>query len=87
MRILILGFSKSGKSSYNLVKENNEVFIYDKKIIDISNYYSFSRLKKELPHFDLVIRSPGIKQTSLVYQLALSLSNEVISEIELGLRY
>ena len=71
MKILILGYSKSGKSAYDLLKEHNEVFIYDKKKIHIENYYSFHKLKKELPHFDLIIRSPGIKQTSKVYQLVL----------------
>lgn len=87
MKILILGFSRSGSSSYDLLKENNEVFIYDKKKLNLQNYYSFSRLKKELPFFDLVIRSPGVKQTSKVYQLALTLTNKMISEIELGLNY
>ena len=87
MRILILGFSLSGKSAYELLKDNHNVYIYDKKKINLDNYYSYSRLKKELPYFDLVIRSPGIKQTSKIYQLAVSLSKKVISEIELGLSY
>ena len=87
MKILILGFSKSGKSAYELLKDNHSVYIYDKKKINIDNYYSYYRLKKELPYFDLVIRSPGIKQTSKIYQLAVSLSKKVISEIELGLSY
>ena len=87
MRILILGFSLSGKSAYELLKDNHNVYIYDKKKINLDNYYSYYRLKKELPYFDLVIRSPGIKQTSKIYQLAVSLSKKVISEIELGLSY
>ncbi len=87
MKILILGFSKSGQASYKLLKNEHQVFIYDKRKINKQNYYSYYRLKKELPFFDLVIRSPGIKQTSKVYQLALILSKKMISEIELGLRY
>ena len=87
MRILILGFSLSGKSAYELLKDNHIVYIYDKKKINLDNYYSYYRLKKELPYFDLVIRSPGIKQTSKIYQLAVTLSKKVISEIELGLSY
>ena len=87
MKILILGFSKSGRSAYELLKDNHNVYIYDKKKINIDTYYSYYRLKKELPYFDLVIRSPGIKQTSKIYQLAVSLSKKVISEIELGLSY
>jgi len=87
MRILILGFSLSGKSAYELLKDNHNVYIYDKKKINMDNYFSYYRLKKELPYFDLVIRSPGIKQTSKIYQLAVSLSKKVISEIELGLSY
>ena len=76
MKILILGFSKSGRASYELLKDNNQVYIYDKKKLKVDNYYSFTKLKKELPFFDLVIRSPGIKQTSKVYQLALILSKK-----------
>lgn len=87
MKILILGFSKSGRASYELLKDNNQVYIYDKKKLKVDNYYSFTKLKKELPFFDLVIRSPGIKQTSKVYQLALILSKKMISEVELGLSY
>ena len=87
MKILILGFSKSGHASYELLKDNNQVYIYDKKKLKVDNYYSFTKLKKELPFFDLVIRSPGIKQTSKVYQLALILSKKMISEVELGLSY
>ena len=87
MKILILGFSKSGRASYELLKDNNQVYKYDKKKLKVENYYSFTKLKKELPFFDLVIRSPGIKQTSKVYQLALILSKKMISEVELGLSY
>lgn len=87
MKILILGFSKSGRACYELLKDNNQVYIYDKKKLKVDNYYSFTKLKKELPFFDLVIRSPGIKQTSKVYQLALILSKKMISEVELGLSY
>ena len=87
MKILILGYSNSGKASYELLKDKHDCFIYDKKKVNLKNYYSYNRLKKELPYFDLVIRSPGIKITSKVYQLIVQLSKKVISEIELGLEY
>ena len=44
MKILILGFSKSGRASYELLKDNNQVYIYDKKKLKIDNYYSFTKL-------------------------------------------
>ena len=87
MKILILGYLSSGKSSYELLKDQHECFIYDKKKLKFENYYSYNKLKKDLPHFDLVIRSPGIKITSKVYQLVVQLSSKIISEIELGLEY
>ena len=87
MKILILGYSISGKASYELLKDQHECFIYDKKKLNFENYYSYNKLKKDLPHFDLVIRSPGIKITSKVYQLVVQLSSKIISEIELGLEY
>ena len=87
MKILILGFSRSGKSAYELLKEKHQVFIYDKVKLDLPNYISYSNLKKDLPYFDLVIRSPGIKITSKVYQLVNQLTKRIISEIELGLKY
>ena len=86
MKILILGFSRSGKSAYELLKEKHQVFIYDKVKLDLPNYISYSNLKKDLPYFDLVIRSPGIKITSKVYQLVNQLTKRIISEIELGLK-
>ena len=61
MKILILGFGKTGQAVYDfLIKRNEEVYVYDQKVIDIENYYSYDRLKEELPFFDLCIRSPGI---------------------------
>lgn len=87
MKILILGYSRSGKAAYSFLKDKNDVYIYDKKKINEVKYYSYYRLKKELPYFDLVIRSPGIKITSKIYQLSVQLSKKVISEVELGLSY
>ena len=89
MKILILGFSKTGRAVYDFIQKNgkNEIYIYDKNKIKIRNYISYNELKKRLPHFDLVIRSPGIKMTSKVYQLALILGNKLVSEIEYALKY
>lgn len=87
MKILILGYSRSGQSAYNLLKDNNEIFIYDKNKKNMPNFLSYADLKKKMIFFDLVIRSPGIKITSKVYQLAVQLSNKIISELELGLSY
>ena len=42
MKILILGYSRSGQSAYNLLKDNNEIFIYDKNKKNMPNFLSYS---------------------------------------------
>lgn len=87
-RVLILGFGKSGKAVYHYLKDTAvQVSIYDEQVKDAQlDMYTLSRLKKELPLFDMAIRSPGISMCSEVYQLCRLLCKEVISEIEFAYR-
>lgn len=90
MKILILGFGKTGQAVYNfLSKYDYDISIYDQKDLDLKKgkYYSLEDLKKELPLFDICIRSPGIKRTSEVYHLGEILSKKVVSEIEFSLNF
>ncbi len=90
MKILILGFGKTGQAVYNfLSKYDYDIFIYDQNYLNIDRgkYYSLDDLKKELPLFDICIRSPGIKRTSEVYHLGEILSKKIVSEIEFSLNF
>ncbi len=87
-RVLILGFGKSGQAVYQYLKNTSvQLAIYDDRVHDKNiNFYTLARLKKELPLFDLAIRSPGISMCSEVYQLCRLLCREMISEIEFAYR-
>ena len=57
-KFLIYGFGKTGRSSYDYLKKNNKVFIYDdNKII---NKFSISFNKLIISKFDYIVLSPGI---------------------------
>lgn len=89
-RALILGYGNSGQAAAQLLKEEGyEVYILDDKDMEIIDYkmISYQKLRSELPIFNLIVRSPGIKATSAIYQLAQMLTIDLISEIELGYRY
>lgn len=60
-RILIYGLGKSGLSSYNFLKKNNQVIKYDDKIS--TNIKKLTKIK-----FDYIIISPGID----IYKCSLS---------------
>lgn len=89
MKILILGFGKTGRAVYDFLKRRNgDLAVYDRKETDLPvPYYSYARLKEELPLFDLCVRSPGISRKSREYLLAETLSKKMISDIELALPY
>ena len=90
MKILILGFGKTGQAVYNfLSKYDYYLGVYDQNYLELENakYYSIDDLKNELPLFDICIRSPGIKRTSEVYHLGEILSKKVVSEIEFSLNF
>lgn len=90
MKILILGFGKTGKAVYDFLKKRDyDLAIYDERTIEglPVPYYSYARLKEELPLFDLCVRSPGVSRKSRGYLLAETLSEKMISDIELALPY
>ena len=58
-KILIYGLGKSGLSSYNFLKKQNEVYLYDDKNIKIKKkLISYKTIIKK--KFDYIIISPGI---------------------------
>lgn len=90
MRILILGFSKTGQSVYKFLKnKGHEIYVYDQNEISDStiNHVSYEFLVSNKLLFDLCIRSPGIKKTSKIYLLSQILSKEIVSEIEFASRF
>ena len=85
MKVILLGYGKSIQSVEPFLS-NDEVYIYDERVMSDKRYISLKYIKDNLPFFDLCIRSPGISSNSEIYNLMKHLSKEVISEIEFGLR-
>ncbi|MGN1295466.1 MAG: Mur ligase family protein [Bacilli bacterium] len=85
MKVILLGYGISTRSIEPFLQDD-EIYIYDEKIIDDKRYISLSDIKERLPLFDLCIRSPGISSQSEIYLLMKYLCKEIISEIEFGLR-
>lgn len=82
MRILIIGFGCTGRAVYEFLKEgSDEIFLYDEKPLS-EDVYTYARLKKELPMFDLGIKSPGIRPFGEAYALLKILCREIVSEID-----
>ncbi|MDA7457345.1 UDP-N-acetylmuramoyl-L-alanine--D-glutamate ligase [Candidatus Pelagibacter ubique] len=61
-RILIYGLGKSGLSTYNYLKKNNIISLYDDRIITKKNIKDTYKTYKEIikKEFDCIIISPGI---------------------------
>ena len=63
-KFLIYGFAKTGKSCFDYLKNNNEVFIFDDNKEKISNkllkaqFIEKNNIKKKI--FDFILISPGI---------------------------
>ncbi len=86
-KALILGYGITGAACLNFLKDEYEVFVFDKKTLKNVRQISEDELLNTLPLFDLTIRSPGFNIQSEMFALINLLSKEVISEIELGYRY
>ncbi len=84
-KVLLLGYGSSLKALHELIKDEYEVYIYDDYIKD-EKYYNLEKIKKTLPLFDIVVRSPGIKSINEIYSLIRLLTKELISEIEFCVR-
>lgn len=85
MKILILGYSKSGKAAYKLLNKDNQVTIVEDKKIAQENLISTNEFLIIEELFDLGIISPGF-QNSKVVQKSERICKELISEFELGMR-
>lgn len=88
MKALILGLGVSGLPTANLLKKRGyEVYYYDKKVV--TNEFKriqISDLKSDEMFFDIVIKSPGIKNTSLVCDLAPLKTFDFTNDIEYAFR-
>ena len=83
MKILIIGYGITGKALYDYFKKyQHEVYIYDEKKLKIKNYYSYAKLEKDLPLFDLGIKSPGIRFNNEKFLLIKSLCLKIMSELD-----
>lgn len=82
-KVLLAGLGKSNSSALEFLKRAGfDVYTYDDRV---KADYNYARLKKELPVFDFVLLSPGIKSTSRVYSLLRLLSKHVINDLTLFL--
>ena len=57
-KFLIYGYGKSGHASFNYLKKNNKVSIYDDNKISRKSFISLKKIK--LSEFDYIVLSPGI---------------------------
>ena len=98
MTILILGAGESGLGSALLAKKNNyNVFISDagdildstkeKLIYSSINFEENSHEKAKTLNVDLVIKSPGISDSSDIVKFLDSKQLKIISEIEFASKY
>ena len=85
MKILIIGYGLTGKALNDYLNNSeDEVFIYDDNIKG-DNFYDYERLLKELPLFDLGIKSPGIRKNNEKYRLLEILCKNIVSELDFSL--
>ena len=57
--ILIYGYGKSGSASYNYLKKNNKIYIFDDfKIIKNLPFIKFKKINTV--NYDYILLSPGI---------------------------
>lgn len=98
-KILVIGLGISGKAASELLlKKRKKVVASDKNLQQLNTNAEVIRLKEkgllifheddisDLSGFDLVIVSPGIPQTNLLYKKAIAAGLPVWGEIELGCR-
>ncbi len=90
-KIAILGFGKSGKSAYELLKSLNEdVYVFDDRSVDErQDNFFFGEYKEKFYNFnfDEIVVSPGISKFHPFIKYALKKDIPIISELELGFRF
>lgn len=81
--ILILGMGISGKAIYNeLKKKDINIFVHDDNQENLKGYREiFESFEKD--KIELVIKSPGIKPTNEILNLARNNGIEIITDVEL----
>ncbi len=91
--ILILGFGREGKSTYNFIKQNKircTIGIADKLELDLSDIdknikvYTGENYLDSINNYDIVIKSPGISFKGKDYS---KFKNKITSQTELFLKY
>ena len=94
-KVLILGFGREGKSTYNFIKDNDidctigiadQNKIKDAYIKENTNIalYTGDNYLDSMNEFDLIIKSPGISFKGKDYS---SILNKITSQTELFLKY
>ena len=87
-KILIYGFGKTGKSSFNFLKRNNKIVIYDDnhKVIPkkIKKFYFQKNSNIKKLNFEYIVLSPGInvKKCNLKYFLNKN-KNKIITDLDI----
>jgi len=87
----ILGFGKSGKSAYNLLKSIKEdVYVFDDRNLKESDknfFFAGNRDRFYEFEFDEIVASPGISRFHPFIRHAVKKNIPIISELELGFRF
>ncbi len=91
MTVAVLGFGKSGRAAYRLLKRKGyDVEVFDDRAEETNEKGFFFGKKARVffdRNYDFVVTSPGIKPSHEFIQSALERKIEVISELELASRF
>lgn len=90
-KIIILGFGREGKSSYDFIRKNlkdKEIFIADQKQLELNDENTTlicgDNYLNDLETYDIIIKSPGISFKDIDKE---SLSGKIYSQLELFLMF
>ena len=87
-RILIMGFGREGKATYNfLEKHTNPRFVAISDAVEIETeekFYLKEEYKKEIAKFDIIMKSPGIAVKDLDLN---DFNGDITSQTELMIKY
>ena len=91
-KILIFGLQKSGKALFELLKNNNNVQLYDDNLDIIDKTWTEGKLlgmltvKERIHTFDLIVFSPSIPRNNWLLALAAEKNIPIINEFEFCLK-